>query len=184
MRSSANWFSGLDLTQRTTMNSRSIADLVATSVARAQEQPLPESTYRLQFHSAFTFRNAIEIIPYLRDLGITHVYASPYLKARAGSTHGYDIVDHRLLNPEIGTDEDHEAFVAALQQHGLRLILDIVPNHMGIATNDNVWWNDVLENGPSSRLRATSILPGMIRLDRSFNKRSCSLFWAIRTEPF
>jgi (1->4)-alpha-D-glucan 1-alpha-D-glucosylmutase len=111
----------------------------------------PESTYRLQFHAGFTFRDATRIVPYLRALGITHVYASPYLKARPGSTHGYDIVDHRVLNPEIGTLEDHDAFVAALHEHGMGLILDIVPNHMGVATNENPWWDDVLENGPSSR---------------------------------
>lgn len=114
-------------------------------------QLLPESTYRLQFHVGFTFRDAARLAPYLRDLGVTHVYASPYLKARPGSTHGYDIADHGVLNPEVGTPEDHDAFVAALREHGLGLILDIVPNHMGVATNDNPWWNDVLENGPSSR---------------------------------
>jgi len=114
-------------------------------------EPLLESTYRLQFHAGFTFRNATRIVPYLRDLGVTHVYASPYLKAKPGSTHGYDIVDHRVLNPDIGTAEDHDAFVAALHEHGLGLILDIVPNHMGVATNDNPWWEDVLENGPASR---------------------------------
>src|SRR4051812_24918971 len=113
-------------------------------------RPPPESTYRLQFHAGFRFRDAEGIVPYLHDLGITHVYASPYLKARPGSTHGYDIVDHRVLNPEIGTPEEHDAFVAALRERGMGLILDIVPNHMGIASNENPWWNNVLENGPSS----------------------------------
>ena len=113
--------------------------------------PLAESTYRLQFHAGFAFRDAARIVPYLRDLGVTHVYASPYLKARPGSTHGYDIVDHSVLNPEVGSPEEHDAFVAALRAHGLGLILDIVPNHMGVATDDNPWWNDVLENGPASR---------------------------------
>jgi (1->4)-alpha-D-glucan 1-alpha-D-glucosylmutase len=112
---------------------------------------LPASTYRVQFHAGFTFRDAARLAPYLRDLGVTHVYASPYLKARPGSTHGYDIVDHGVLNPEVGTPDDHDAFVAALHAHGLGLILDIVPNHMGVATNDNRWWDDVLENGPASR---------------------------------
>jgi (1->4)-alpha-D-glucan 1-alpha-D-glucosylmutase len=130
--------------------STGIADPPAATPAPAARQP-PESTYRLQFHAAFTFRDAAQIVPYLRDLGVTHVYASPYLKARPGSTHGYDIVDHALLNPEIGTPGDHDAFVATLREHGLGLILDIVPNHMGVATNDNAWWNDVLENGPASR---------------------------------
>ena len=110
-----------------------------------------EATYRLQFHAGFTFRDATEIVPYLHELGITHCYASPYLKARPGSTHGYDIIDHNSLNPEIGTAEDYEAFVAALRARGLGQILDTVPNHMGVGTNDNAWWNDVLENGPASR---------------------------------
>src|SRR5262249_41658081 len=94
-------------------------------------------------------RDACRIIPYLRDLGVTHCYASSYLKARPGSTHGYDITDHRALNPEIGTDEDYAAFAGALREHGLGQVLDTVPNHMGIG-NDNAWWNDRLENGPSS----------------------------------
>jgi (1->4)-alpha-D-glucan 1-alpha-D-glucosylmutase len=111
---------------------------------------LPEATYRLQFHAGFTFKDATHIVPYLRDLGITHVYASPYLKARPGSTHGYDITDHNQLNPEIGTQEDYAAWTNALREHGLGQILDIVPNHMGIMGNENPWWNDVLENGQAS----------------------------------
>jgi Alpha amylase, catalytic domain len=98
---------------------------------------LPEATYRLQFHAGFTFRDAIPMVAYLRDLGITHVYASPYLKARPGSTHGYDITDHQLLNPEIGTEEDYAVWVKALRDHGLGQILDMVPNHMGIIGNEN-----------------------------------------------
>ena len=133
--------------------------LADTLLARAAEAVaarvrLPESTYRLQFHAGFTFRDALAIVPYLRDLGITHCYASPYLKARPGSTHGYDIIDHGCLNPEIGTPEDYEALVAALREHGLGQILDTVPNHMAVGTNDNAWWNDVLEDGPSSRYGA------------------------------
>ena len=110
-----------------------------------------ESTYRLQFHAKFTFRDAALIVPYLRDLGITHVYASPFLTARPGSMHGYDIIDHNAINPEIGSRADYDAWVAALKRHGLGQILDMVPNHMGVGTNDNAWWNDVLENGPASR---------------------------------
>lgn len=116
-----------------------------------RRRKLPESTYRLQFHAGFTFRDATAILPYLRELGITHVYASPYLKARAGSTHGYDVIDHHALNPEIGTRADYETFLAELKRNGLAHILDIVPNHVGVGTNDNAWWNDVLENGPASR---------------------------------
>jgi len=114
-------------------------------------RPRPESTYRIQLHAGFTFRDATAIVPYLRDLGVTHVYASPYLKARPGSTHGYDIVDHRQLNPEIGSREEFDRWVAALNEAGLKQMLDTVPNHMGVATRDNPWWNDVLENGPASR---------------------------------
>src|SRR4051812_10418999 len=113
-----------------------------------RRQRFPESTYRLQFHAGFTFRDALRVVSYLRDLGVTHCYASPFLKARPGSTHGYDIIDHRLLNPEIGTDADFTDWVAALHENDLGQILDVVPNHMGILGNDNVWWNDVLENGP------------------------------------
>src|SRR5262245_18657001 len=110
----------------------------------------PEATYRLQFHAGFTFRDALRITPYLSELGVTHAYASPYLKARPGSQHGYDITDHRLLNPEIGTEEEYNAWVDGLHRHGLGQILDTVPNHMGILGNENPWWNDVLENGAAS----------------------------------
>jgi len=112
-------------------------------------QALPRAFYRLQFNRDCTFRQTAAHLPYLRDLGISHCYASPYLKARPGSTHGYDIIDHSRLNPEIGSREDYEAFVAALDHNGLAQILDMVPNHMGVGT-DNRWWLDVLENGQAS----------------------------------
>src|SRR5213592_3585542 len=111
---------------------------------------IPVALYRLQFHAGFTFRDACRVVPYLRDLGISHCYASPYLKARPGSTHGYDIINHQLLNPEIGSEEEYAEWVKALHAHGMGQILDIVPNHMGVAGNENPWWNDLLENGPSS----------------------------------
>jgi (1->4)-alpha-D-glucan 1-alpha-D-glucosylmutase len=120
----------------------------------ASRKRLPESTYRLQFHAGFTFQDAIALVPYLRDLGITHCYASPYLKARPGSTHGYDIIDHTCLNPEIGTPDDYEAWIDALRAANQGQILDTVPNHMAVGTNENAWWNDVLENGESSRFGA------------------------------
>jgi (1->4)-alpha-D-glucan 1-alpha-D-glucosylmutase len=115
-----------------------------------ERRRLPLATYRLQFHAGFTFRDAARIAPYLSALGISHAYASPYLKACAGSLHGYDIIDHHQLNPEIGKEKDYAGWIASLSEHGLGQILDIVPNHMGVATNDNAWWNDVLENGPAS----------------------------------
>ena len=115
------------------------------------DRHIPVSTYRLQFNQFFTFKDAARIIPYLHALGITHCYASPYLKAVPGSLHGYDVVDPSLLNPEIGSEEDFKEFVQALRTHDMGHILDIVPNHMGITTSANFWWQDVLENGPSSR---------------------------------
>lgn len=110
----------------------------------------PRATYRLQLHRGFTFDDAAQIVPYLAELGISHCYCSPYLKARAGSTHGYDIVDHNALNPEIGDEAGLDRFVAALHAHGMGQILDIVPNHMAVGGDDNAWWLDVLENGPAS----------------------------------
>ena len=111
---------------------------------------VPLATYRLQLNRDFTFSQATAIVPYLSALGISHCYVSPCLKARAGSVHGYDIVDHSSLNPELGTTQDFDRLVETLHQHGMGLILDIVPNHMGIMGSDNAWWLDVLENGESS----------------------------------
>src|SRR5215471_20743825 len=111
---------------------------------------IPLATYRLQLNRDFTFAQATAIVPYLSALGISHCYVSPCLKSRSGSLHGYDIVDHNSLNPEIGTPEDFDHFVNVLHEHGMGLILDIVPNHMGIMGSDNAWWLDVLENGESS----------------------------------
>jgi len=111
---------------------------------------IPTATYRLQFHKDFRFADAKELIDYLYDLGISDVYASPIFKARAGSMHGYDVVDHSQLDPALGGEEDFAAFTSALKARGLGLTLDIVPNHMGISDTANTWWMDVLENGPSS----------------------------------
>jgi (1->4)-alpha-D-glucan 1-alpha-D-glucosylmutase len=124
--------------------------LAALQRALIAAQYFPESTYRVQFHAGFTFQDALQIVPYLHDLGITHLYASPLLQARPGSTHGYDITNHQTFNPELGTADDYEALCLALQSHGMGQILDIVPNHMGIVGNANQWWRDVLENGPAS----------------------------------
>jgi (1->4)-alpha-D-glucan 1-alpha-D-glucosylmutase len=124
--------------------------LAALQRALIAAQYFPESTYRVQFHAGFTFQDALQIVPYLHDLGITHLYASPLLQARPGSTHGYDITNHQTFNPELGTADDYEALCLALQSYGMGQILDIVPNHMGIGGNANQWWRDVLENGPAS----------------------------------
>ena len=110
----------------------------------------PLATYRLQLHRDFTFAQATAILPYLARLGISHVYCSPFLKARAGSTHGYDIVDYTRINPELGDEPSFARFCANLGEHGLGLILDFVPNHMGIGHADNAWWLDVLEWGQQS----------------------------------
>jgi len=114
---------------------------------------LPRATYRLQLHRQFSFRDASALIPYLARLGISHVYCSPYFRAQAGSMHGYDVVDHNAFNPEIGTREDFEHFVATLRAHGMGHIADFVPNHVGIG-NDNAWWMDVLRNGRESSYAA------------------------------
>jgi len=110
---------------------------------------LPLATYRLQFNAGFRFTDANRIVPYLARLGITDVYASPYLKAAPGSLHGYDVIDHHALNPDIGSEEEHAALCASLAAHRLGQVLDFVANHMGIEKG-NEMWDDVLENGPSS----------------------------------
>lgn len=112
--------------------------------------PVPLATYRLQFRKEFGFKEAAAIAAYLGRLGVSHVYASPYLAARPGSTHGYDIVDHHKLNSELGDQVDFDAMVASFRSHGLGQILDFVPNHMGVGGADNPWWLDVLEWGPDS----------------------------------
>ena len=112
---------------------------------------IPRATYRLQLNRNFTLRQAMELLPYLDALGISHCYLSPILKARPGSLHGYDITDHSSLNPEIASAEDFEQFVAELMRRGMGHIMDLVPNHMGVMGADNGWWLDVLENGPASR---------------------------------
>ena len=111
---------------------------------------IPTATYRLQFNKNFTFRQAREIVTYLHHLGISDAYASPYFQAGAESLHGYDITDHNKLNAAIGSREDYDAWVAELHAHGMGQIVDFVPNHMGINDPQNTWWQDVLENGPSS----------------------------------
>jgi (1->4)-alpha-D-glucan 1-alpha-D-glucosylmutase len=111
---------------------------------------IPIATYRLQLTADFGFEKAAEIVPYLKALGITHLYASPFMQARKGSTHGYDIVDHTKLNPELGGDAGFERLSQALRKHDLGLILDFVPNHVGVHFADNPWWLDVLEWGPAS----------------------------------
>lgn len=111
----------------------------------------PRATYRLQMRPGFGFEDAAAIADYLAELGISHVYTSPYLQAAPGSTHGYDVVDHSRVNEELGGADAHRRFVARLRELGLGQVVDVVPNHMAIGPPENVWWWDVLENGPSSR---------------------------------
>lgn len=106
----------------------------------------PRATYRLQFRREFPFAAAIPLVPYFRRLGISHVYASPILAARKGSTHGYDVIDHSRINPELGGEDGFRALIACLREEGLGIIVDIVPNHMA-AGSENPWWMDVLEHG-------------------------------------
>lgn len=110
----------------------------------------PRATYRFQFHKDFTFADAEALVPYLDDLGISHLYASPITTARSGSTHGYDVVDPTRINPELGGEDAFRRLVAALRARDMGVIIDIVPNHMGVAGGENAWWNDVLTHGEDS----------------------------------
>src|SRR6185295_10999218 len=111
---------------------------------------VPVATYRVQLTKDFGFDDAAALVPYLKALGISHLYASPFLKARADSAHGYDVVDHNAFNPELGGEAAFQRLAAALTSADLGLILDFVPNHMAVHFADNPWWLDVLEWGPKS----------------------------------
>ena len=117
---------------------------------KTEHPRIPVCTYRLQFNRQFTFAQAREITRYLRDLGVSDVYASPYFQARPESLHGYDITDHNKLNEAIGSRDDYDRWISELHAHGMGQVLDFVPNHMGVGEALNTWWMDVLENGPSS----------------------------------
>jgi (1->4)-alpha-D-glucan 1-alpha-D-glucosylmutase len=115
---------------------------------------VPRATYRVQFSEHFRLADGIKLVPYLHELGISHIYSSPLLKAAPHSAHGYDVRDFRRLNPELGTETDLENLVSALRERGMGLVLDIVPNHMSIGGRDNEWWWDVLTHGHESRYAA------------------------------
>ncbi|HYJ13693.1 MAG TPA: alpha-amylase family glycosyl hydrolase, partial [Thermomicrobiales bacterium] len=132
-----------------------VATIVAAVVADRRTLPPPRATYRLQLNHTFTFRDATAIVPYLAELGVSHVYASPIFQAAAGSLHGYDVVDYGHLNAEIGTPEDFARLVEALHAHNMGLVVDFVPNHMGIDRGQNAWWQDVIEHGQLSRFAET-----------------------------
>jgi (1->4)-alpha-D-glucan 1-alpha-D-glucosylmutase len=112
---------------------------------------VPRATYRVQLHADFGFDAAAALADYLAELGVSHLYASPYLQAAPGSQHGYDIVDHGKVNGELGGARAHARMCEALAQHGLSQVLDMVPNHMAVGVAENVWWWDVLEHGAQSR---------------------------------
>jgi (1->4)-alpha-D-glucan 1-alpha-D-glucosylmutase len=109
------------------------------------------ATYRVQLQPQFGFEQAAAIADYLKSLGVSHLYASPYLQAAEGSTHGYDVVDPSRVNAELGGKDGHAHMCRTLHNAGLGQMVDIVPNHMAISGGENPWWWDVLENGPSSR---------------------------------
>ena len=122
----------------------------AGPLPQLQTADVPRATYRVQLHKDFNFEQARAAVPYLHALGVSHLYTSPYLRASAGSTHGYDMVDPSQVNPEIGTPAQHDALCTALAAHGMGHLLDTVPNHMGVDDAGNRWWHDVLEHGVSS----------------------------------
>ena len=119
---------------------------------RRQTEPVytPAATYRVQFNHTFTFDDATALVDYWNELGITDLYASPFLMARPGSVHGYDVTDHSRFNPEIGDEAAFQRLAQTLEARGMGLIFDVVPNHMCVRHESNRWWWDVLENGPSS----------------------------------
>lgn len=128
--------------------SQNLTHTLEQMVGKVAVKPL--STYRIQFHQGFRFEQAREIVTYLHELGVSHLYASPFLEARAGSMHGYDIINHERLNPEIGNEDELRALVRELSAHEMSIVLDIVPNHMGVSTS-TPWWRDVLQHGRSSQ---------------------------------
>lgn len=117
---------------------------------RAHATTVPSSSYRLQFSGEFDLQAAAAVVDYLDALGLGAVYCSPLFRARAGSTHGYDVIDPSQIHPELGSEEQFRQMAESLLGRGMGVILDVVPNHMGITDPNNAWWQDVLENGPSS----------------------------------
>ena len=127
-----------------------LADSIVAEVSKElAARKLPRATYRIQLSPDFRLDDAARLVPYLHALGVSHVYASPFLQASSDSPHGYDVVDHDRIDPRLGGEEGLQRLVEALHAHEMGLILDFVPNHMGIGS-ENMYWQDVLENGPSS----------------------------------
>ena len=130
-----------------------VAPRPPSAIVRGMKKPsrVPDATYRVQLHAGFTFEHLAAVIPYLHELGISDIYVSPIFRAAPGSTHGYDVCDQNEINPELGGAEGLEKVSALLKERGMGLLLDFVPNHMGIEGPHNWRWLDVLENGPLSR---------------------------------
>jgi len=149
-----NWRRKLPLALEKWSNDSRVAGLDSLmqerSVARRLPRRVPDATYRVQLHKGFRFGDAIKLVPYLARLGVSHLYASPFLKARPGSSHGYDVIDHNAVNPEIGSEAELCKLMDALKRYGMGLVPDLVPNHMGVLHADNAWWLDVLEKGRRS----------------------------------
>lgn len=127
-----------------------VDDMNRTRVIGPSRHKVPQSTYRLQLRNGVGFDEVAQIVPYLAALGVSHVYLSPYLRAVSGTTHGYDVVDPAVLDPQLGGASAHRRMMDALALHGLGQVLDVVPNHMAITHGENRWWQEVLELGPRS----------------------------------
>jgi (1->4)-alpha-D-glucan 1-alpha-D-glucosylmutase len=140
---------------------------------------IPLSTYRLQFGGGFGFKEARSVVPYLNQLGISDVYASPIFRAHSDAANGYDIIDPTSLSPSLGSRDEFIAFCSALKQHDMGLVLDIVPNHMAAHTS-NRWWRDVLENGPASPYASYFD----IEWDPPSRARSGKILWPILGAPY
>src|SRR5579863_6367258 len=130
------------------------------------------ASYRLQLHAGFSLRQAQQVLPYLADLGISHVYLSPCLQAVPGSQHGYDVTDPTRISDDLGGESAWLDFVGAARSHGLKILLDIVPNHMS-ASQHNPWWDDVLAHGPFSKY--AEYFDIRRQADQTFRVRICSL---------
>jgi (1->4)-alpha-D-glucan 1-alpha-D-glucosylmutase len=137
----------IDFVTETTPSPAALARQTADAMTAG---PPPRATYRVQLNHTFTFDDATAIVPWLARLGVSHFYASPIFKAAPGSMHGYDVVDFGEINPEMGGREAFDLLVGAVHAHGMKMIVDFVPNHMGIEEGANAWWQDVLEHGPAS----------------------------------
>src|SRR2546430_76324 len=116
---------------------------------------VPRATYRLQLGPGLTFDDAAALVDYLDALGVSDAYTSPFLETATRGSHGYDVADHDRLRAELGGEPAFQRLAAALGARGMGLLVDVVPNHMGIAQNRNAWWHDVLENGPASPYAST-----------------------------